>query len=316
MYGPQGSGKTYTALLFAEGLAKKRKGRIALVDTERGSDFYAAPRPSGAHPGAFDFDAIYTSSLSGVLDAVKKLDPKQHTVVVIDSISAIWDAAIEAYEGKLTGAETIPMQAWGKIKAPYKALIRSLMSAPVDVIICGRQKNEFTSEGGELRKIGVTMKAEGETPYEPHICVRMECRRSVKDSARSDYLLYAEKDRSSVLAGRTIANPDYSTIEPILSLMGDEQAPVEDDQDRMEADSELLMEQERKRSDRREESAAMLSQFSAALLGAQNLEELNVVAANIKKAKRKLMPDHVASLQEIYKERRYTLVNNLSNEAL
>ncbi len=316
MYGPQGSGKTYTSLLFAEGLAAHRGGRIAFVDTERGSDFYASKRPSEVHPEAFDFDAIYTSSLSAVIEAIRGLDPKHHTVVVIDSISALWDAAMDAYEGSRTSADTIPMNAWGRIKAPYKALVKSLMGAPLDVIICGRQKNEFAKEGGELRKVGVAMRAEGETPYEPHMCVRMESRRSIQDPLRSDYMLIAEKDRSSVLAGRVIPNPTFETIRPILGLMGDEQAPMEDEESRIEADSELLQAQEEKKDRKREVSAGLLTEFSAQLLGAVTIEQLGEVSASIKKGKRKMLLEHVRSLQELYKERRHDIVNRMSNEEL
>jgi pantothenate kinase-related protein Tda10 len=41
LYGPPGSGKTFTSLLIAEGLAAITGKRIAYVDTERGTDFYS-----------------------------------------------------------------------------------------------------------------------------------------------------------------------------------------------------------------------------------------------------------------------------------
>ena len=58
-YGSKGSGKTFTALLMAEGLAAKRNGRVAFVDSEfmgGGSDFYAQKLPRQTHPEPFDFD--------------------------------------------------------------------------------------------------------------------------------------------------------------------------------------------------------------------------------------------------------------------
>src|SRR5262249_523484 len=84
IYGPAGSGKTFTTLLMAEGLAKVREKRIAYVDTERGTDFYAQRIDSRRiHPAAFDFDALYTKSIAEVTSAVKSLDPKTHGVVVL-----------------------------------------------------------------------------------------------------------------------------------------------------------------------------------------------------------------------------------------
>ena len=76
MYGPPGSGKTFTALLMAEGLVNRDGKRIAYVDTEHGTDFYAKAVPArSVHPEAFDFDALYTRSLSKTLEAVQALDP-------------------------------------------------------------------------------------------------------------------------------------------------------------------------------------------------------------------------------------------------
>jgi pantothenate kinase-related protein Tda10 len=44
LYGPPGSGKSFTSLLLAEGLVKNTGKRIAFVDTERGTDFYGGVR--------------------------------------------------------------------------------------------------------------------------------------------------------------------------------------------------------------------------------------------------------------------------------
>jgi pantothenate kinase-related protein Tda10 len=45
IYGPPGSGKTFTSLLMAEGLAQATKRRVAYVDTEHGTDFYCKAVP-------------------------------------------------------------------------------------------------------------------------------------------------------------------------------------------------------------------------------------------------------------------------------
>jgi len=95
-------------------------------------------------------------------------------VAIIDSITHFWEAAIEAYSGKLTKAGTIPFHAWGKIKKPYKEVINFLLSTPMHMILCGRQKNEWEDVDGELKKVGETMRAEGETPYEPHLLIQMK----------------------------------------------------------------------------------------------------------------------------------------------
>ena len=113
LYGPAGSGKTFTSLLVSEGLARHTGKRIAFCDTEYGTAFYGQQVAQRAvHPKAFDFDVLYTKSITEVLDAVRKLDPAVHGVLVIDSISHLWDACRNAYKGKLTKAGTIPLHAW------------------------------------------------------------------------------------------------------------------------------------------------------------------------------------------------------------
>lgn len=241
LYGLPGSGKTFSTLLMAEGLAAMRNKRIAYVDTERGTDFYsqhvAARR---VHPAAFDFDALYTRSLKETLDAVMSLDPREHGVIVVDSISHLWDAAIDAYTGKQTRIGTIPMSAWGPIKKPYKKLIDFLIGSPFDVFILGRQKNVFEDDSGsdKIKKAGVTMRAESDTQHEPHICLRMEAIRI--DKTNVEYCCYVEKDRTGVLAGQVLVNPGFAAIEPLVGLLGGQQAASEDSEQRVARDGSLI----------------------------------------------------------------------------
>jgi hypothetical protein len=315
LYGPPGSGKTFTTLLMAEGLARVRGKRIAFVDTERGTDFYAQKVPARkVHPEAFDFDALYTKGLAEVVEAVRSLDPAEHGIVVIDSISQLWDAAIEAYKGKMTGIGGIPMPAWGAIKKPYKKLVSDLIGSEFDVFILGRQKNMFDSdEDGEMKKTGVGMRAEGETQYEPHINARME---ASARSADCDYLLHVEKDRTGVLSGRAIKNPSFATIEPLLPLLGSVQAPVEDEDERIAKDSEL-METTAKSKDkaRADKSIGIFREFQPAVMGAKDLGELGVIHEKLKKNSRYLLEEHAAALREMYRSRRESLVNETAPEA-
>lgn len=311
IYGPPGSGKTFTTLLMAEGLAKVRGQRIAYVDTERGTDFYSQEVKSRpVHPQAFDFDAIYTRSIAEVTDAIRGLDPKEHGIVVLDSITHLWEAAMEAYEGKRTRIDSIPMHAWGKIKKPYKELIKYLIGSQLDVFILGRQKNVFEEdeEKGEMKKVGVAMRAEGETPYEPHICIRMESQQNPNDLTQNRVAAFAEKDRTGVLSGRWFFNPDFRTIEPLLPLLGDVQAPPEDEEERIAKDGELLDRQDEKNRAKEEKSAGLLAELQAKLQAATDIVSVGNAAEEIKKSKRYLTEDHQVALRELYKARRDKVV--------
>lgn len=306
LYGPPGSGKTFTALLVAEGLAKGMGKRVAFVDTERGTDFYAMNvEQRKVHPEAFDFDAIYTRSLSTVLEDVTSLDPKVYGVVVIDSISHIWDAAIGAYEGKKTKIDSIPMNAWGSIKKPYKALIKFLLDSPFHVLILGRQKNIFeTDADGEMKKVGVGMRAEGETEYEPSICLRMETKKGDKEGT---VFAYVEKDRTGILSGKILPNPSFETFRLLLPLLGTEQAQSEDPDEVAAKDSELLQRDTDKDNAKDAKSGALYADFNGKMIGASTLEALGAVAGELKKQRKYMTDQHLDGLRVLYEERRKVL---------
>ena len=311
MYGPPGSGKTFTTLLMAEGLASVGKKRIAYVDTERGTDFYAKEvKERKIHPAAFDFDAIYTRSIADVTNSINALDPKEHGVIVLDSISHLWDSAMDAYNGRKTKLDGIPMQAWGKIKRPYKELIARLIASPFHVFILGRQKNIFEDdpETEQMKKVGVGMRAEGETAYEPHMCLRMEARSNPENSTQSNYLCHVEKDRTGVLAGRVIKNPGFASIEGLLPLLGETQAPLEDEDERAAKDAELMDQHEEKNKAKEGKSIGLFSTLQANLAQCTSLVQLASFAEEMKKQKRYMTDDHLDILRELYGHRRGQLV--------
>ena len=310
-YGPPGSGKTFTSLLIAEGLAKLTGKRVAYVDTEHGTDFYCQEVPTRKiHPGGFDFDAIYTRSLTEVIGAVKGLDTDAYGVVIIDSITHLWEAARAAYDGKQTKIGTIPMQAWGRIKKPYKDLMSYLLSSPMHVIICGRQGVEYETdeETDELKAIGVKMKAEGETPYEPHILLRMEAIKPKRTNEVAQIVAYAEKDRTGVLAGRSFVNPTFESLcVPLLGLLGDKQAKMPTDDEAAAVDSEQLAKQEKEREG---QSAEHLRELSARIDLAKSADELKGIGKQITpQLKAQMLPADVATLREKYQTREMALRN-------
>lgn len=310
-YGAQGSGKTFTALLIAEGLAQRTKKRVAYVDTEHGTDFYCKAVPQRAvHPDAFDFDALYTRSLTEIIDAVKGLDTSQYSVVVIDSMTHVWEAAKAAYSGRTTKIGTIPFQAWAQIKKPYKDLMSYLLSSPMHVLLCGRQGIEYETdeESEELKAVGYKMKAEGETPYEPHILIRMESVRAKKSDGIANVYAYAEKDRTGVLQGRTIENPNFDSLcLPLLGLLGDSQAHIYTEDEAAAIDAERLAEQE---SNKAEQSAAHLSEYSARITLAKTPDDLKAIGKAItKELKAAMLPADVAALRERFQSRETQIGN-------
>ena len=304
IYGPPGSGKTFSTLLFAEGLAKQTGKRIAYIDTEHGTDFYAqACDEREYHPKAFDFDALYTRSLTKMIDSIRELDFSVHGIVVIDSITHAWEACRNAYSGSLTSAETIPFHAWGKIKKPYKSdLIAFLLAAPVHLFLLGRQGNEYgeDTKTGETKMIGVKMKAEGETAYEPHILLRMSA--SKEKDKQSIITAWAEKDRTGVLAGKIIKWPTFdNTIAPILPLLTGKQAQMQEEEDAAIQDKDAIDDADSKKVT---DSRKLASDFKGRLLLAKTSAEVEAIGKELTpKLKKSFVKSDLDDMREAYKKR-------------
>lgn len=304
LYGPPGSGKTFTALLIAEGLAKRAGKRIAFVDTERGTDFYCKNvSERRIHPEAFDFDACYTRSVSEVSQSVKRLSATDYGVVVIDSLTHLWEAAQAAYTGKKGPGGQIPFHAWGSIKRPYKEIEAYMLSSPMHFIECSRQGNVYQEDedSGEIKHTGYKAKAEGESPYEPHLLIRMEAVR-LKRSGEPVPTAFVEKDRTGILAGKTIPMPTFETLcEPLLYLLGDKQAEVGNQDATAAQDAEAIAAAERERDER---SAKLLDQFSAMMALANSQDKLKDIGKKITPdTKAQMRPADVATLKERYSDR-------------
>jgi hypothetical protein len=199
------------------------------------------------------------------------------------------------------------MHAWGRIKRPYKELMAYMLASPMHFIICGRQKTVYgeDEETGELKAEGVTMRAEGETPFEPHILLRMESIRPKKTNEVAQIVAYAEKDRTGVLSGRSFVNPSFDSLcRPLLGLLGNVQGHVGSDQ-AAAIDAETLATQER---DREAKSAESLRAMSAMIELAADPKALKELGKQITpEFKSAMLPSDVATLRERYQAREQAL---------
>ncbi len=171
------------------------------------------------------------------------------------------------YNGRVNRNGAIPFQAWTGIKKPYRELMHFLLTTPMHVLICGRQGVDY-GEGeanGELTALGYKMWAEGETAYEPDLLLRLEQVRPKKKAAAVPDA-HVEKDRTGILAGRTIEWPSYdNAAKPLLGLLGPTQvaAPYEDEVSLQ--DAEALAREEAERTRRSAELAEeYMGRFGAA----------------------------------------------------
>ncbi len=306
VYGKPGSGKTLTSLMWAEGLAAREGKRIGMIDTERGADYYALDRPERTvHPRAFDFDRLITRSLMETIEAVESLDPKVHGVLIIDSITHLWEAARAAYNGKMLPNGGIPIQAWQQIKKPYKRLMSLFLDGSYHAILCGREGVIMEQdEDGEMRVTGTKLKAEGETPHEPHVLGRMCPERDEKGG----YVIkvFFEKDRSGILTGKEFLWPTYQTIAPVVAyLCSGEQGRLGTPEEAAERDiSAQAAAQEKADRERRE----LFDHIRGALVGAKTIAQLQVGWSLTNGRKTRLGDDLFGQLQAIKDSRKAELL--------
>lgn len=187
--GPAGSGKTYSALRLATGLARvtaKSGGsdQIVFIDTET--------RRSRQYAGAFrfehlDFAAPYSSQ--DYLDALETAAERMPAVIILDSLSHEHDGpggmldAVGAELDRLAGSDPIQQQklaaaAWRRPKTQRRALLARLLTLGCHVIVCMRaqEKNRMPREAGTLEPVemGYTPVAAPEIMFELGLCALLK----------------------------------------------------------------------------------------------------------------------------------------------
>jgi hypothetical protein len=155
LVGPAGSGKTMTALRIASGLG----GRIAVIDTERGS----ASLYSGAGGLEFDVMELETYEVERFLAAITAAVDGGYSVLVIDSLSHAWagkggilEFVDKAGKRNQSGGN---FGAWRDATPRHNQLVDAILGAPLHVICTLRSKVEYVVEnvGGRntVRKVGM-----------------------------------------------------------------------------------------------------------------------------------------------------------------
>ncbi|MBZ5500562.1 MAG: hypothetical protein LAP85_29580 [Acidobacteriia bacterium] len=138
-------------------------------------------------------------------------------------------------------------------------------------ILCGREGVVMEQdEDGEMRVTGTKLKAEGETPHEPHVLGRMCPERDEKGG----YIIKAffEKDRSDILTGKEFLWPTYDTISPVVRyLCGGEQGKLGTPEEAAEID---ISAQEAEKEKAERERKELFDQIRAALVAAKTIAQL------------------------------------------
>ncbi|WP_441227976.1 AAA family ATPase [Tardiphaga sp. 20_F10_N6_6] len=156
--GVSGSGKTYSALQLAWGLAKGDANKVGLLDTEnRRGSLYAdilVGKDKKVHPFLIgDLDAPF--SPQRYIDAILEFQAAGVEVLVIDSVSHEWNglggvlSIVDGYEKPITG--------WKKGKPEHKRFMNMMLQSDMHIIVCIRASNKTDwKDPKNPRTLGIT----------------------------------------------------------------------------------------------------------------------------------------------------------------
>lgn len=186
--GPSGSGKSYTALRLATGMARKAGSRIAVVDTENGRIRYYA--------NEFDFDDMQLEepySPEKYIEAIDMAVDAGYKVLIIDGTSNEWAYCNDVHD-KMPGNSYTN---WAKITPRHNAFMEKILQSPIHVIATVRGKDTYILEdknGKQVpKKAGVGYQARTDTEYNYTVTFNL---------AQDSHVADATKDNTHMFEGR------------------------------------------------------------------------------------------------------------------
>ena len=230
--GPSGSGKTYTALTFATALANG--GRVAVIDTERGS--------ASLYADEFDFDVLELSEFSpeAYTEGIKAAESAGYDVIVLDSLSHAWEGKggiLEIHDKETSRNRSgNSWTAWREVTPRHRALVDAILQSKGHVIATMRSKMDYiqTTENGKtkIKKVGLAPIQRQGMEYEFTIVADMDV----------DHNMIVSKSRCKIVADDVVKKPgaDWMAKVRVWLESGEavviEDAPTQSDTNNMTAE--------------------------------------------------------------------------------
>ena len=160
--GGTGSGKTFSALRMASGIAGDKP--FALIDTEAGRAKHYADQFRFDHG-----DLTPPFSPHAYAEAIIAADKAGYPVIVVDSVSHLWagDGGVldmqEAELARMAGddwkkREAVKMAAWIKPKTEHKKMVQRLLQVRAHLILCFRAEEKIEMIRGDNGKMQIVKK--------------------------------------------------------------------------------------------------------------------------------------------------------------
>lgn len=199
--GPSGSGKTHSALLIAKGLG----GRIAVIDTERGS--------ASLYSDLVEFDTMELEppfSPEHFIKAIEAASAAKYDVCIIDSITHEWDGS----GGCLEMNEKIAnvkfrgntWAAWNETTPRHRAFLDAILQANMHVIATIRSKTE-TVQGDDkkVKKLGMKAVQREGVEYEFTVVLDLEHEKHYAVASKDRTRLFPEPHIITTATGERLA---------------------------------------------------------------------------------------------------------------
>lgn len=188
--GASGSGKSYSALKLATGIANKVGGRIAAIDTEAGRIRYYA--------NEFDFDDLqleepYTPEK--YIDAINQAVDGGYSVLIIDSITHEWNYIIDQVD-KIPGSNSYTK--WAKLTPRHNKFTEKIIQSPINIIATVRGKDAYVLEqdknGKQIpKKVGLGYTQRDGLEYEYTVTFNID---------QTNHVSTAQKDNTHLFENR------------------------------------------------------------------------------------------------------------------
>lgn len=215
--GVSGSGKTWSALAIATGLADG--GKIAVIDTEHGS--------ASKYRRSFQFDVLNLEQHDPryYIQAIEAAHNAGYKVLIVDSLSHAWagrGGALELADNEAAKSKSNNTYfAWRNVTPLQNQLIDAIIRTPIHIIATMRSKSEYVVETGKdgktaPRKVGMAPVQGKDIEYEFDIVGDMD----------QEHNMIISKSRCPELADHIIKNPTAGLGETLASWLSDEVVEV------------------------------------------------------------------------------------------
>jgi hypothetical protein len=173
-------------LEIATGLLGTSGGRIAVLDTEKGS---ASLYATSYEYDVMELGAPYTPER--YIEVIHAAEEAGYDVLIIDSASPEWSGAggcteanEELAQAKFRGNT---WSAWSSTTPRHRSFIESMLQSKMHIIATFRAKEDTVQEGGKIRKVGMKMEARDGTSFEFSVVFELE---------HSSHMANVTKDRT------------------------------------------------------------------------------------------------------------------------